>query len=198
MGPGRLMTAPDGTTDGGDQLDHAALRSPIPVDLASRGRARWGIFLALAAAIVVVDQLTKAWLVGAVAPGEAIRVVGDYVRLVFGRNSGALFGLFGDSALLFGLISVAVVALIVVYHGRSPRSTYVSVALGLLLGGAIGNLVDRLRLGYVIDFVDVGIGTLRWYTFNVADAAISTAILLLVLMAVVPALAGDAGRSSDV
>jgi signal peptidase II len=59
-----------------------------------------------------------------------------------------------------------------------------SVALGLLLGGAVGNLVDRLRYAYVVDFVDMGIGDLRFYTFNIADAAISTALLIMILLAV--------------
>ena len=80
------------------------------------------------------------------------------------------------------------IGLIVAYHARSGRSPYMSVALGLLLGGAIGNLIDRLRLGHVVDFVDTGIGDLRWYTFNVADAAISIAILLLILAAIRPSL----------
>ena len=64
-----------------------------------------------------------------------------------------------------------------------------TIALGLLLGGAIGNLLDRLRLGYVVDFVDMGIGSLRFYTFNVADAAIRSSILLLLAMALSPSLA---------
>jgi signal peptidase II len=67
-----------------------------------------------------------------------------------------------------------------------------SVALGLLLGGALGNMTDRFRYGYVVDFVDLGVGDLRWYTFNVADAAISCAILLLLLSAFLP----DRRRSS--
>lgn len=151
--------------------------------------AHWALFVGLATAIVVVDQLTKAWLQANFAPGQQVQVLGDTVRLVFGQNSGALFGLFRDQALLFALASLGVVGLIVAYHGRSPGSLYLSIALGFLLGGAIGNLVDRLRLGYVVDFVDVGIGTLRFYTFNVADSAISTAIVLLLAVAVVPALA---------
>jgi len=192
------MTVRGTTTGGGDELEDAALRPPIEAGSATgRGRARWGIFAGLAAVIVVTDQLTKAWLVASVGPGEVVRVVGDYVRLVFGRNSGALFGLFADSAVLFGLISIAVVGLIVGYHGRSPRSSYLSVTLGLLLGGAIGNLLDRLRLGYVVDFVDIGIGDLRWYTFNVADAAISAAILLLVFTAIAPSLTGGADHGVD-
>ena len=87
-------------------------------------------------------------------------------------------------------LAAAVVGLIVAYHGRTGRSPYLSVALGLLLGGALGNMTDRLRLGYVVDFVDAGIGNLRWYTFNVADAAISCAILMLLLLALCPSL-GD-------
>ena len=152
-------------------------------------RAHWTVFVGLATSIVVVDQLTKAWLQANFEPGQVAEVVGNVVRLVFGQNSGALFGLFRDQALLFALASLGVVALIVGYHGRAARSLYLSIALGFLLGGALGNLIDRLRLGYVVDFVDVGIGKLRFYTFNVADAAISTAIVLLLAVAVVPSLA---------
>lgn len=156
-----------------------------------RGRSgpHWGVFIAIPVVAVVLDQLTKAWLVANVAQGEIREVVGETVRLVNHQNSGALFGLFRDQAILFGLLSLVVIGLIVGYHARSARSRYMSIALGLLLGGAIGNLLDRLRLGYVVDFVDIGIGDLRFYTFNVADAAISTAIVLLVAVALVPGLA---------
>lgn len=146
--------------------------------------ARWPIFLGLAALVATADQLTKNWLTTLLGPGERTDVIGEYVRLVHSQNSGALFGMFKDQALLFGLVSIGVVGLIVWFHGNSGRNTLLSVALGLLLGGALGNMIDRLRLGYVVDFVDLGIGTLRWYTFNVADAAISGAIVLLILSAV--------------
>jgi len=197
------VTAHD--TDGGDDLEHADVRGVSRVadrrrahaERAPGGRAgaRWPIFLALSATVVVADQLAKAWLVSTVRPGGALPVVGDYLRLINTQNTGALFGLFRDQAVLFGLASLAVIALIVVYHARAGRSTYLSVALGLLLGGAIGNLIDRLRLGYVVDFVDMGIGDVRFYTYNVADAAISTAILLLLLLSVVPALGGSPDTS---
>ncbi|MGZ9276184.1 MAG: signal peptidase II [Candidatus Limnocylindrales bacterium] len=153
----------------------------------AHGQARWPIFVGLAAVIVVVDQLSKAWLVSFLDPGERTRVVGEVLRLVHSKNSGALFGLFKDQALLFGLVSIGVVGLIVGFHGSSGRNTLLSVALGLLLGGAIGNMIDRFRLGYVIDWVDAGIGDLRFYTFNVADSAISVSILLLIVTAFVPA-----------
>ena len=155
------------------------------------GRPIWPLFFGLAAAVAVLDQLTKAWLTSFLAPSESVQVVGDYVRLVHGKNDGALFGLFRESALLFAVVSIGVIGLIVVYHARSGRSAYLSVTLGLLLGGAIGNLIDRFRLGYVVDFVDIGIGTLRFYTFNVADMAISLSLLLLVLLAIRPSLAGS-------
>jgi len=163
-----------------------------------RPRPDWPAFAGLAAAILVADQVTKAMITSALRPGEARPVAGDLIRLVHGQNSGALFGLFKDNALMFGIASLVVIGLIIAYHARSSRSLYLSVTLGLLLGGALGNVTDRLRLGYVVDFVDAGLGTWRWYTFNVADAAISGAILLLIVAAIRPSLAhgsfGGGGR----
>lgn len=173
------MTADDVTADG------------IAAPRRRRARARWPLFIGLAGTVVVLDQLAKAWLVSILPQeGQRLSVIDDLVRLVNSRNSGALFGLFKDQAILFGVVSLGVVALIVWYHGSTGRNTLLSVALGLLLGGALGNMTDRLRLGYVVDFVDAGIGDWRWYTFNVADAAISCAILLLVVSAFLPARFG--------
>jgi signal peptidase II len=166
----------------------------------ARARARWGLFLGIAATVVILDQASKAWLVGQLGPGERLEILGDWLRIVHGQNTGALFGLFQDQALLFGLVSIGVIALIVWYHGSSGRNTLLSVALGLLLGGAIGNMLDRLRLGYVVDWVDIGIGDWRFYTFNVADSAISCSILLLILIALLPprrsAEAAETGAAS--
>ncbi len=178
------MTADDVPADGVNA-------DGIPAPRRRRARARWPLFIGLAGTVVVLDQLAKAWLVSILPQeGQRLSVVDDLVRLVNSHNSGALFGLFKDQAVLFGLVSLGVVALIVWYHGSTGRNTLLSVALGLLLGGALGNMTDRLRLGYVVDFVDAGIGDWRWYTFNVADAAISCAILLLVVSAFLPARFG--------
>jgi signal peptidase II len=141
------------------------------------GRPAWPLFVGLAAAIVAADQLAKAWLTSTLQPGESTRVVDDLVRFVFLQGN----------APVFAVLSIVVVGLIVAYHARAGRDVLLSVTLGLLLGGALGNLVDRIRLGYVVDFVDAGVGDLRWYTFNVADASISCAIVLLVLLALRPA-----------
>ena len=156
-------------------------------------RRPWPIFLGLAGLIVVLDQVTKAWLVSFLDPGESVAVVGDWIRLVHSQNNGGLFGLLRGQAVIFGLVSLVVVGLIVVYHARAKPSRYLSIALGLLLGGAIGNVIDRFRLGYVVDFVDAGIGDLRWYTFNVADTAISFALVLLLAASVLPSVARRAG-----
>ena len=142
------------------------------------------LFGSVALAIVIADQLSKAWIVANVE--RPIEVIGDLVRLVIVHNDGGIFGLFGNSATILGLASTVVIALIVVYQWKEGVSGpwLLTVGLGLLLGGAIGNLIDRLRYGYVVDFVDMGIGNLRFYTYNVADAAISTALLILLLLAV--------------
>jgi signal peptidase II len=157
----------------------------------------WPLFLALVPAVVIPDQLTKAWIVARLQPREGIEVLGDYVRLVHSQNTGGLFGFFRDQAPIFAVMSIVVVGLIAWYHARGGRSPYLSLTLGLLTGGAIGNLLDRLRLGHVVDFVDVGIGDLRWYTFNVADMAISASLILLLLLALRPSLANPTGADGQ-
>ncbi|MGZ8528411.1 MAG: signal peptidase II [Candidatus Limnocylindrales bacterium] len=158
---------------------------------AAASRARyWVVFFGLAVGVVVLDQLSKQWVVANVQPGEPVDVLGEWLRIWYVANTGALFGLFRDQAVLFALLSVGVMALIVWYHGRAVVSSgwLATVALGLLLGGAVGNFIDRARLGYVVDFVDMGIpGGWRFYTWNVADAAITISILLLLLMVILPA-----------
>lgn len=151
-------------------------------------RPLWAPFVGLVALVVALDQVTKSWIETELSGGRVIIYLGGALRLVYSQNNGALFGLFRGQVLLFGLLSLAVIALIVTFHARSGRSPYMTLTLGLLLGGAIGNAVDRFRLGYVIDFVDGGLGRVRFFTFNLADAAISAAILLLFAMAIWPSL----------
>lgn len=154
----------------------------------------WLLFGGLAAAVVLADQLTKAWITSAIVPGEVIRLVGDELRLIITYNTGGLFGLFRDQAPVFAAFSVGVMGLIVVFHARSASGRYVSATLGLLLGGAIGNFVDRVRLGHVIDFVDGGLGDTRFYTFNVADMAVTASVLLLLALSVRSSFGGAGAR----
>lgn len=152
-------------------------------------RRRWVLFAAIALGVVVLDQLTKTAITTSLAPGQSVEVLGNWLRFVYWTNSGILFGMLPQSGPAFAVVSMVVVGLIGVYHAKAGRGLVTTVALGLLLGGALGNLVDRLRYGAVVDWVDMGIGEWRFYTYNVADAAITTAIVLLLAMAVFPRLA---------
>ncbi|HUR16294.1 MAG TPA: signal peptidase II [Candidatus Limnocylindrales bacterium] len=156
---------------------------------------RWATFFALAGVVIVIDQVTKQYVdmnfpVASVhaAPGlaEPTPIIDGIVRIAKTYNTGGIFGFFGDSAVVLALASTVVIALIVIYQWREGvRGPWqLTVALGLLLGGALGNFIDRIRLQAVVDFVDMGLGDWRWYTFNVADAAISMALLLLIVMSV--------------
>ena len=182
---------PAGTAMGGGHSSPHG-RPGVGARPAGPARARWPLFIGLAGMILVVDQIVKAWVVGTYQVNTVTPIAGDLVRIALTHNTGALFGMFRDSAILFAIFSIGVIALIVGYEARAGKALVVTLALGLLLGGALGNLVDRLRFGYVVDFVDMGIGAWRWYTFNVADAAISTSVVLLIALALIPGLAGSA------
>jgi len=152
--------------------------------------SRWVLFATISILVVVIDQLSKAWVVGNLDPGAApTQVLGDWLRVVYWQNSGILFGMLPRSGAAFAVVSLAVASLIVVYHAKAGRGIVTTIALALLLGGALGNLIDRLRYGAVVDWVDMGIGSWRFYTYNVADACITTAIILLLVMAVFPRVA---------
>lgn len=161
-------------------------------------RRHWLLFGGLAAVVVVADQVTKAWITTNLTLGEIVSVIGDLLRITYSANNGAIFGLFRDQALLFAFVSLVVLGLIVWFESRAGSSLLITIALGLLLGGAVGNLIDRLSLGYVVDWVDMGIGDWRFYTYNVADAAISTSLFLLIVSAILPLLRPAAlTRESD-
>ncbi len=186
------MTTPDqGGEVAEDQESADALQDAAEPAKAWRGPSagRWALFAGIAIVVVVLDQLSKGWIVANLDPGEAMVVLGEWLRLVHGQNSGILFGMLPQSAPIFAVVSIGVTALIVVYHAKAGNGIVTTIALGLLLGGAIGNLIDRLRYGYVVDFVDMGIGSWRFYTYNLADACITTSIVLLVVMAVFPRVA---------
>lgn len=172
----------------------AAAATPAAGRSSVASARQWAVFGLLAAGVVIADQATKAWVTANLELGASIDILDGWLGLWHVANTGALFGLFRDQAVVFAVLSVAVMALIVWYHGRAAAggAWLPTVALGLLLGGAIGNFIDRVRLGYVTDFVDMGIpGGWRFYTWNVADAAITVSILLLLAMAVLPPLRRD-------
>ncbi len=141
-------------------------------------------YMALVAAVVVaLDRWTKHWAGVELALRPPLRLLGDYVRLHYARNSGVAFGIghgTGFPYYVFSLIAIAVILWMFV-SGRVGPGRGRRFALGLLLGGAIGNLVDRVAAGEVVDFIEVGVPQWHWPIFNVADSAITIGILLLLV-----------------
>lgn len=128
--------------------------------------------------VIVADQISKYAIWFSVGPaGDRISIeLTGWLHLVFVRNTGSAFGLFqGQSSVLAILSFVALGFLAVVFHRHARDDMLIAVSLGLIVGGAVGNLIDRLRLGYVIDWIDVP----RWPTFNIADSAITVGVTIL-------------------
>lgn len=149
----------------------------------SRRGTELAALLVTALVWLVADQVTKALVVGNLALGESTRVLGDLVIVWHVRNTGSAFSLFQFEGSLILFYAVHVVALgMVAYFHRTfrGRSIWLQLILGMLLGGSIGNLADRLRQGYVTDFISVGFGDTRFPTWNIADAGITVGITLLV------------------
>ena len=135
-----------------------------------------------AVAIYVADQVTKALVVATLPFGARHEVIGDVVQLWHVRNTGAAFSLFPGATWLFMVVTAGALVMIAwFYRSFRTRGTWIHVILGAVLGGTLGNLTDRLRYGYVVDFLSVGLGDLRWPTFNVADSALVVGIGLLVI-----------------
>jgi len=149
-------------------------------DLASGGKPtrRLALLAGPALVVLITDQVSKDLVRRGLQHGRVIDLLGGLVRLDFTRNSGAAFGMFRAGGLVFAAIALLVAAGIVLSYQRVARSAaLVRLGLGFIAGGAIGNLLDRVRFGYVVDFVDLR----WWYVFNVADSAIVAGVGLLVL-----------------
>jgi signal peptidase II len=144
-------------------------------------------YLALSLAIVALDQATKFAVNRLLDLHQSRVLIPGLLSLTYVRNRGAAFGILSEAALphqtlLFSLVSLLALAGIVAYAWWLPTAERLSqVALGLVMGGAVGNLLDRTRHGFVVDFVDVFWGAHHWPAFNVADSAITTGVALVVL-----------------
>jgi len=146
------------------------------------------IFILSALAIIISDQWTKLLVVDAFQYGESLPIIQDFLSLTYVRNTGAAFGIFATANPAFRVpffLIVPVIAMVVLgflYRELPQNARYRTLALGLVSGGAIGNLIDRVRLGYVIDFVDVHYHTDYYFpAFNVADSAICVGVGILLI-----------------
>jgi len=149
---------------------------------AAGGMAKPTVLLLTALVILVADQLSKGLVVANVALGERVRVIGEIVQVWHAQNRGAAFSLFQGGSILFLVVSVLSLVMVAYFHrSLRERGLRVHLVLGVIVGGTLGNFVDRLRQGYVTDWLSVGVGDLRWPTFNVADSSIVVGIGILVL-----------------
>ena len=141
----------------------------------------------MAALVVLADQISKYFVIARLAEGQSLEVaswLAPIFRITHVTNTGAAFGLFRDWGGVFAVIAAIVIVASVFYYRHIPDGAWLMrIALGLQLGGAIGNLVDRLNRGFVVDFIDLKFWPLQqWPVFNVADSSLVLGVTLLSLL----------------
>lgn len=143
-----------------------------------------GFGLGVAAVVILLDQLTKLWVLNAFVPGESIKVM-PFLNMVLVFNPGAAFSFLADHAgwqrWFFAVIALAISGWIFWQLKTVRTKSLFSIGLALIMGGALGNLIDRLWLGMVVDFIDLHVAGWHWPAFNVADSAVCVGAVLYVL-----------------
>ena len=144
-----------------------------------QNRKKIALSLPVAALVVALDQLSKLWVRNNL---PEIELLPGFLDFIYVKNYGSAFGLLANQTFLLIAITIASLIIILLFLHRLPSiSTLTIVSAGLILGGAIGNLIDRLRFGYVVDFIDVHLQNLfHWPTFNLADAAVVIGIFIFI------------------
>jgi signal peptidase II len=149
--------------------------------------------LLISALVITADRLTKNWIAAHIRLGGAIPIIPHFLRLTHWTNEGAAFSLFADSAspnavrwALVAFTIAAALAIFVVLLRLGSQFTLTTVALALILGGALGNVHDRILYGSVIDFIEVHIFSYHWPDFNVADSSVVTGACMLLLDSLLP------------
>ncbi len=149
---------------------------------------RRSIYLVFITVLLTIDQITKTAIFRSINPFDERSIIPDFFNLVHVRNKGAIFGFFSnaDSSFIFFLLTVfsLVAVVLVVYYFIKTSVSYklMNVSLSLILAGALGNQIDRIMRGYVIDFLDFKFWGWHWPSFNVADSCISTGAVLLIFI----------------
>lgn len=128
--------------------------------------------------VLIIDQLSKLWVVHNFNPGESRAVWDQVLYLTYVQNQGAAFGMLPGRSWLFLAGALLVIVVLVVYNSRHRQPNIVQAITGLIVAGALGNLLDRVRFNYVVDFFDLG----WWPVFNIADVAIVCGAILLVII----------------
>lgn len=153
----------------------------------SQIRNKWLFFFIVVGVVLLLDQSSKLYVHTTFALYEAYPLIADFFHLTYVRNSGAAFGLLAQQhptflRFFFPIITILAVAALLVYYVRVPGEQALTLwGICLIIGGAVGNGIDRLWLGQVIDFIDVHVYTYHWPAFNLADSAICVGVGLLLL-----------------
>lgn len=140
--------------------------------------------LSIAAVVALADQFSKHWLLGIMGNAPHAVTVAPFLNLVLNWNKGVTFGLFNHAHvwLPYALITIAAIILCILFQWLNRvNSLTLASGVGLIIGGAVGNVIDRVRFGAVVDFLDFHIHGYHWYTFNVADSAIVCGVGLILL-----------------
>ena len=136
--------------------------------------------------VVMADQFSKIWVKNNFSLWESREILGSFIKFSYVKNPGIAFGLsVGEFGLAVTILSFVATFFIAYFHWKERfNHPLIVIGLSLILGGAIGNLIDRSSIFFteyyegVVDFIDVGIGSIRWYTFNIADASVTIGIIL--------------------
>ena len=151
----------------------------------------------ISATVAVVDQLAKSLVASAIGPGgpdSRVDVIESWLALEYTQNTGAAFGMLSGLVPILTAASIAIlVVLLMFYMRQASPPPWQTAAIGLISGGALGNLIDRVRLGHVVDFLSVG----PWPNFNIADSAITVGVLILIWGLTRPATAIGMARATD-
>ncbi len=149
------------------------------------GNNRYTLLIAIAGLVLVLDQLTKICIVSKFSLYESVTVLENFFHITYIRNPGAAFGIFAGSAASFRIpffLTLSFAAIVgMFFFYKTVTENLLRIAISLIMGGALGNIIDRARLGEVIDFIDVHWYTNHWPAFNVADSAITIGVGLLIL-----------------
>jgi signal peptidase II len=135
------------------------------------------IIYVIAAVVLILDQTVKFIIQMRMIPGHTLPIINNIFHLTYVQNTGAAFGIMAGRNFFFAIISLLAIVLVVFLSRDAGRTLLLKIAWGLILGGIIGNLIDRVRLGYVVDFLDFQV----WPVFNIADSAITVGATLLII-----------------
>ncbi len=135
-------------------------------------------------ASIVLDQLTKKWAVGVLKDGSSIKIIGDFLRFTYAENRGAAFSILQDQRFFFIITTVVMLTVMAYIYFKTKNITKLSkLSIAMIAGGAIGNFLDRLRLGYVVDFIDVRFGNFyNFPIFNIADSFVVCGTILMIFL----------------